>query len=83
MKRESYQNSGIPNKERREAIKEASIEAFNVNLPKGFENTAFLEYLKDLRTAFVLGALWSDAHPFIEHIIAIDGIDDLNLTEND
>ena len=62
-------------------IKNASIEAFDLNLPKGFESAVLLEHQKDLRTAFALGAQWADAHPYVPLVIELDEIDDVNIVE--
>ena len=57
-------------------ITEAAIDTFGVKLPPGFNSVNFLEDLKDLRTAFALGAQWADNHPFIENVIrAEDWVD--------
>ena len=60
-------------------IKAAAISTFNPTLPKGFDSVIFQEHLKDLRTAFALGAQWADNHPYVPFVVKMDDIEDLNI----
>lgn len=57
--------------DRLDEMVKAAVETFNVKLPPGFNSQPIDEHLKDLRTAFVLGAKWSDDHPYVEDVILL------------
>lgn len=69
--------------ERVEEFEQASKEQFNITLPPGISCEVSEALISSLRSAFVIGAMWADSHPFIEQALRVDGMADLNISEND
>ena len=67
--------------DRREEFMEAAKSVFALHLPEGFDSASTQGLLDDLRNAFVLGAMWADAHPSIDICVKDENVEDLDITE--